>query len=244
VRSSARDYINQHKGTTQDSLSFTQLGNLNTLGLSAYIRGVQKDTGYYKPGDNMPVEMQLAGADLAILEGAGSRTSLPSMQRNTNAVSGGRGTFVPAARVKIAGNLRSEDMPDLKELNIANALATNKRINVLLRGANIAGGDATIILPSGQRLRAEFKTFDRPTGQLMDANIKNIFDRNLRVGSDQTGSFPSAVVLDPRNLGLTDAQITSYATRSIANVAPRRPMLQQVFVITNNGVVQIPISRK
>ncbi|MET0028059.1 MAG: hypothetical protein ABW101_10520 [Candidatus Thiodiazotropha sp.] len=149
-------------------------------------------------------------------------------------------------KVAIAQNLLKNKLPLQKEIDIANALAENKEINVLLRGANTPNGDATIMLLDGTRLRAEFKTFEDPgvpISELSDNRIKRIFERNINDGSAQVVDFPSAVALDTRALSLSDEKIQGFINRALGNVAQKRPNLQQIFAVTNNGVIQVPVVR-
>lgn len=138
-------------------------------------------------------------------------------------------------------------MPLQKEIDIGNALAEKKGINILLRGANTPNGDATIKLLDGTRLRAEFKTFENPgvpVSELSDNRLKRIFERNINQGSAQVSNFPSAVALDTRALSLSDDAVEGFINRALNNVAPKRTNLQQIFAITDNGVIQVPVVRK
>ncbi|URN90123.1 MAG: hemagglutinin repeat-containing protein [Pseudomonas protegens] len=148
--------------------------------------------------------------------------------------------------VTIAQNLPDSRLPLQKEIDIANILAEERGVSVLLRGSNTPSGDATIRLPDGTRLRAEFKTFetpDAPVSELTDNRIKRIFERNISTGSSQLNGFPSAVVIDARALSLSSEQVAGYIDRALNNVVPKRPELEQVFAITQHGVIQMPIVR-
>jgi filamentous hemagglutinin len=132
------------------------------------------------------------------------------------------------------------------KIDIANILAEERGVSVLLRGSNTPSGDATIRLPDGTRLRAEFKTFetpDAPVSELTDNRIKRIFERNISTGSSQLNGFPSAVVIDARALSLSSEQVAGYIDRALNNVVPKRPELERVFAITQHGVIQMPIVR-
>ncbi|WP_144420515.1 hypothetical protein [Pseudomonas protegens] len=148
--------------------------------------------------------------------------------------------------VTIAQNLPDSRLPLQKEIDIANILAEERGVSVLLRGSNTPSGDATIRLPDGTRLRAEFEIFetpDAPVSELADNRIKRIFERNISTGSSQLNGFPSAVVIDARALSLSSEQVTGYIDIALNNVVPKRPELEQVFAITQHGVIQMPIVR-
>ena len=91
-------------------------------------------------------------------------------------------------RVRMAVTIQPGGEPLPKELVIAETLAHQLGIRVLLRGRYVPGGDALLTLANRRRVRAEFKT-------LASADAR-AFERNVREASRQTGAFPSAVVLD------------------------------------------------
>jgi filamentous hemagglutinin len=149
--------------------------------------------------------------------------------------------------VIIANNLPENRLPLQKEVFIAEALAEQKGMTVLLRGSNTPNGDATIRLADGTRLRAEFKTLEKPgvpIEQLPDNRIKRIFERNIREGSAQINGFPSAVVIDTRALPLSAGDVSEHIGRSLPNIVPNRPNLQHIFAVTPEGVIQIPVKRR
>jgi hypothetical protein len=157
--------------------------------------------------------------DAARVGGLGYPGSMPGARRSGN--------------VRVAKNLRQLDLPDAKEIAIAEHLAKERGISVLLRGSNVPGGDATIRLPGAtSSVRAEFKTLDAA-----GTNARKAFERNLNDASKQTGRFPGAVVLDARPIGVSSVDAAHFIDRAIQNVSPRRPKLREVFVITNEGTI-------
>jgi hypothetical protein len=70
---------------------------------------------------------------------------------------------------------------------IAETLAEQLDMQVLLRGRNVPGGDALLVTAVGRRFRAEFKT-------LQSASVR-AFERNVREASRQTGKYPGVVVI-------------------------------------------------
>lgn len=137
--------------------------------------------------------------------------------------------------VRIAVNLKPGNEPLPTEVAIATTLAEQLGVNVLLRGRNVAGGDALLTVPNRQRLRTEFKT-------LQSSNARS-FERNLRDASRQTGRFPSAVIIDARPVGTSAADAEVFIDRAIKLVAPRRPRLYIVIVITQERIIRSDIGR-
>jgi len=108
-------------------------------------------------------------------------------------------------------------------------------MQVLLRGRHVPGGDALLTLANKRRVRAEFKT-------LVSADVR-AFERNVREASRQTGAFPSAVVLDARGIDISSTEAERCIDRAIQLVAPRRPQLHDVIVITQERIIQRNVRR-
>ena len=138
-------------------------------------------------------------------------------------------------QVRIAVNIRPGNEPLPAEMAIATTLAEQLGINVLLRGQNVSGGDALLTLSPGQHVRAEFKT--------LHASSVRAFERNVRHASRQTGIFPGVVVIDARPVGTSEADAEAFIERAIGLVAPRRPRLHAVMVITQERLVQRNLER-
>ena len=112
---------------------------------------------------------------------------------------------------------------------IAETLAEQLDIQVLLRGRNVPGGDALLVTAARRRFRAEFKT--------LQSSSARAFERNLREASRQTGKYPCVVVLDARGVGTAVTDVETYIDRALGLVNPRRPRLQEVIVITNAQII-------
>ena len=138
-------------------------------------------------------------------------------------------------RVRIAVTIQPGSEPLPKELAIAETLAHQLGMQVLLRGRHVPGGDALLTLTNKRRIRAEFKT-------LVSADAR-AFERNMREASRQTGAFPSAVVLDARDVGISATEAERLIDRAIWLVAPRRPQLHEVIVITQERIIQRSLRR-
>ncbi|WP_235567888.1 putative Ig domain-containing protein [Lysobacter sp. Root690] len=237
-----------YMGSELDHMEQIQLRDAT---LDVYRRGV---TG--RPGhpEEKYYDAQMTGELLAAGVGAmGSsnpRISRPGLSSASNGMQ--RNSIHRAAQigeVTVEPNLSSEQMPLRKEILIAEALAKKMGIKVHLRGANISNGDAHIRLDDGREYRAEFKTIDPPPShipfeQIPDNRIKRMFERNIEDGAQQVIGHPTAVVIDSRNLPLSSREAVSYVRRSLHNVAPRRPDLRQVFVITSDDLIRVPANRK
>jgi hypothetical protein len=104
-----------------------------------------------------------------------------------------------------------------------------------MRGRHVPGGDALLTLTNNRRVRAEFKTLGSA-----DARA---FERNLREASRQTGAFPSAVVLDARVIDISATEAERCIDHAIRLVAPRRPQLHDVIVITQERIIQRSVRR-
>jgi hypothetical protein len=138
-------------------------------------------------------------------------------------------------QISFARNIRPGNEPLPQEVDIAHVLVNRLGIKVLLRGSNVPGGDALINLGQERRLRAEFKTLESP--------MPRAFENNLREASRQTGHFPGAVVIDARGVSVPLTEASAAIDRAMRNVASRRPYLQEVFVITNEGIIQRSLGR-
>ena len=90
--------------------------------------------------------------------------------------------MVSHGRVRIAVTIQPGSEPLPKELAIAETLAHQLGMRVLLRGRHVPGGDALLTLNNKRRVRAEFKT-------LVSADAR-AFERNVREASRQTGHSP------------------------------------------------------
>jgi hypothetical protein len=112
---------------------------------------------------------------------------------------------------------------------IAETLAEQLDMQVLLRGRNVPGGDALLVTAVGRRFRAEFKTLQSASARA--------FERNVREASRQTGKYPGVVVIDARAVGIAATAAETYTDRAIGLVGPRRPRLQEVIVITNEKII-------
>jgi hypothetical protein len=112
---------------------------------------------------------------------------------------------------------------------IAETLAEQLDMQVLLRGRNVPGGDALLVTAIGRRFRAEFKTLQSASARA--------FERNVREASRQTGKYPGVVVIDARAVGIAATDAETYIDRAIGLVGPRRPRLQEVIVITNEKII-------
>jgi hypothetical protein len=60
---------------------------------------------------------------------------------------------------------------------------------------------------------------------------------------DKPGAFPSAVVLDARGVGILPTEAELLVDRAIRLVAPRRPQLYEVIVITQERIIQRSLRR-
>jgi hypothetical protein len=112
---------------------------------------------------------------------------------------------------------------------IAETLAEQLDMQVLLRGRNVPGGDALLVTAVGRRFRAEFKTLQSASARA--------FERNMREASRQTGKYPGVVVIDARAVGIAAPDAETYTDRAVELVGPRRPRLQEVIVITNEKIM-------
>ena len=109
-------------------------------------------------------------------------------------------------------------------------------MRVLLRGRYVSGGDALLTLANQRRVRAECKT--------LASSDARAFERNVREASRQTGVFPGAVVLDARGVGISAMEAERLIDRAIRLVAPRRPRLYAVIVITQERIIQRSVWRR
>jgi hypothetical protein len=137
--------------------------------------------------------------------------------------------------VCVAINRKTGDEPLPTEIPIAETLAEQLGIHVLLRGRNVPGGDALLTSLAGQRLRAEFKT--------LHSSSARAFERNVREASRQTGAFPGVVVIDAREVGTSAMDAETWLDRAIELVAPRRPRLQEVIVLTHERIIRRHLRR-
>jgi hypothetical protein len=131
--------------------------------------------------------------------------------------------------VRIARNIRSGNEPLPLEMAIAETLAEQLGLHVLLSGRNVPGGDALLATAARRLYRAEFKT--------LHSSSARAFERNLRDASRQIGKYPGAVVIDARVVDTPATDAETYIDRAIGLVVPRRPMLQEVIVITNERII-------
>ncbi len=62
-------------------------------------------------------------------------------------------------------------------------------------------------------------------------------------GNSQLNGYSDVVVIHARVLILSSKQVAGYMDKALNNVLSKRPELEQVFAITQHGVIQIPIVR-
>ena len=132
--------------------------------------------------------------------------------------------------LRIASNIKPGSAPLPSEIVIAQALVDQLSIGVLLRGQNVSGGDALLSFNNRWRLRAEFTS--------LQVSSARAVERNLREASRQTGPYPSAVVLDMREVGTSALDAERFIDRALDLVAARRPLLQLVVVMTRERVIE------
>lgn len=62
-------------------------------------------------------------------------------------------------------------------------------------------------------------------------------------GNSQLNGYSDVVVIHARALILSSKQVAGNMDRALNKVLPKRPELEQVFAITQHGVIQMPIVR-